>query len=374
MLESKRNTTYKFLLFLFQFIFIILLLIAFVVFFNYSIDASHVINAKTHKAMAKLALAGNVVAVPENYNERIFQLAIIENMRIIPETIVVGSSRGMFLGKDITGYTNLYNHCVSGACIEDYYAILGLYFQKYKKMPSRVIIEISPWIFYEHNIETRWLENYSYRSACERFYKTINGKNIEKEGKKKENPYFSISYFQYNFSYLKENGIKSFLSSPARISNDDSEAADNPDGTIRYKAILEKAGLGRLAKVQAYRGAVVNQGVHRMKEIDSKKKLDFENLIYYLLKNNVEIIIYLEPFSVTQCRFSFDNNMNPIFRTVEKYCRDFSKANNLKFIGGYDARKYNISDNSFINSMHLDKTGTAVVWSTDYNKITQDFN
>ncbi len=46
---------------------------------NVSVDASSVIRPQ-HTELAKLALAGNTVAAPENYNERVFQECIVDNM------------------------------------------------------------------------------------------------------------------------------------------------------------------------------------------------------------------------------------------------------------------------------------------------------
>lgn len=144
---------------------------------NISVDASSTIRPQ-HTELAKLALAGNTIATPENYNERVFQICIVDNMQKIPETVVVGSSRGMFLGQEITGYEDIYNNCVSGACLEDYYALIGLYHEKFGEVPKRVIIETSPWVFYKNNPESRWRENGKYKQyACE-FYNMINNTDI----------------------------------------------------------------------------------------------------------------------------------------------------------------------------------------------------
>ena len=62
---------------------------------NYFVDASHVITSRSHEQMAVLALEGNTVAMPENYNERSFQMAVVDHMKSRPETLVLGSSRGM---------------------------------------------------------------------------------------------------------------------------------------------------------------------------------------------------------------------------------------------------------------------------------------
>lgn len=345
---------------------------------NYSVDASHVITSRSQEEMAKLALEGNIVAVPENYNERTFQMAILDRMSALPETAVVGASRGMFLGKDITGFDNIYNNCIAGASIEDYYAVLGLYRQKFGKYPSRVILEVSPWVFYAGNPELRWTEIYTYRTAAGRLWQDLNHKKLEikapeikpaaSQGKpfySRENPYFSLPYFQYNYGILREKGTDAFKGDPARVSTDPAEAAEYPDGTIRYPASQENESEERLAKVRASAGPVTYEYVQHMTEIDEDKRLAFEALVRELQDHGTEVLFWLSPFSETQCRYSFDEDLNPAFRIVEDYLRGYAAESGIKIIGSYDARNYGLTDDRFIDYMHADKQGAKIVWSAD---------
>ena len=49
---------------------------------NYAVDAASVIRPQ-HTQMAKLSLAGNIVAVPENYNERVYQMCIVKDRKSV---------------------------------------------------------------------------------------------------------------------------------------------------------------------------------------------------------------------------------------------------------------------------------------------------
>ena len=330
---------------------------------NYFVDASQVITSRFHTQMAKIALGGDIVAVPENYNERVYQMAIVDEMKDMPETIVIGCSRGMYLGEEITGYDNLYNNCVSGACMEDYYALLGLYEQKFSRLPKRVVIEISPWVFYGSNPEARWIENYVYRTSAERLFKKVNGYDLSSNAKK-ENPYFSLSYFQYNLSIIKEKGRLAFAGEPVHASTDINEAADYPDGSIRYEAKLEKASAERLIRVQSMTGAVTYENVNNMIEMSEEDIQSYKNLVNYLLDNGSEVIIYMQPFSLTQCHYIYDEKTNPLFGAVEDWLHEFAEEHGLKVIGGYDSRNYDMTDEYFIDFMHLGKEGTGIVWET----------
>ena len=328
---------------------------------NCAVDASSVIRPQ-HTQLAKLALSGNIVAVPENYNERVFQVCIVNNQKRNPETLVIGSSRGMFLGADITGYEDLYNCCVSGACIEDYYALLGLYSEKYKALPKRVIMETSPWIFYSDNPEQRWKEDGKYHDTACLFFQEVNGIELaETNSADAENPYISLAYFRYNLEQWQEQGSKVF-EEDARISTDASEAADYPDGTIRYQAASENESEERLAKVQSTSGACTYENSDQMTQVDPEKSLQYENLIDYLQDHGTEVILYMQPFSVTQCRYSFDENLNPGFSPANEYLIRLANEKELDLRGGYDARSFALSDERFIDYMHLDREGTKTVW------------
>lgn len=331
---------------------------------NISVDASYVIRPE-HTELARLALAGNTVATPENYNERVFQICIVDNMEEIPETIVIGSSRGMFLGEEITGYTNIYNNCVSGACLEDYYALLGLYYDKFGQVPKRVIIETSPWVFYKNNPAISWRESGDYfQSACE-FYYVINRTDIPiDEYAEKENPYISFSYFRYNIDKWFAEGNDVFIK-VARVSDDINEAADYSDGTIRYDAVLENESEERLSGVEATSGACAYADSDSMVEIDPDKRKGYENLIDYLLESGTEVLIYMQPFSVTQSYYSFDENMNPGYPLVYEYLFNLAEEKGIEIHGGYDARDFGLSDVRFIDYMHLDRAGTYIVWNYD---------
>ena len=338
------------------------LTIGLIVFINYFVDASQVITSRMSEGMARLALKGNIVKVPKNYNERTYQIAVVEQMHEIPDTIVIGSSRGMFLGSEITGYKRIYNHCVSGACIEDYYAILGLYEQKFSKLPKRIVMEVSPWVFNEYNPESRWLENYKYLSNCERFYKEINHRKLEKKNTEKENPYISLPYFQYNILTIQEKGWKAFSVEPASVSNDKAERAELPDGTIRYDAKMANPNAERLKKVKETRKGVSYERSDKMKKLGKIQQVEFENLLRYLHAKNTEVVFYLQPFSVTQCKYIYDKNTNPVFKDVETYLVKTGKSSNIKVVGGYNARKFGLTDKLFIDFMHLDKEGTKITW------------
>ena len=353
------------------------LIVGLIVGVNYFVDASQVITSRGQEQMAELVLAGNIVAVPENYNERVYEMALLERMKEMPETVVLGASRGMYLGKEITGYKSLFNHCVSGACIEDYYAVPQLYREKFGKYPNRVILEISPWVLNEFNPEIRWLEIFSWRGALEKLYSALNGRKpdiketagetdpFNSEGRpfySRENPWFSLPYFQYNCYIIRQKGLEAFRGSPARVSTDPDEAAELPDGSMRNPAHLENPNPQRLAQVRSETGAVTFEYAHRMTQIGEKESAALEVLIRELKDHGSEVILFLAPFSPTQCGYSFDQDLNPGFRLAEAWLRDLAEKKNIRLIGGYDSRVFGLTDELYIDYSHPDKNAVRTVW------------
>ena len=333
---------------------------------NYSIDGSHVW-PHNYSQLAELALNDNVVAVPSNYNERLYQVTIVEQMEYYPDTIVIGSSRGFYFGTDITGIDNIYNNCVSGACIADYYALVGLYYKK-GVLPSTIIVEVSPWCFYEDNGEYRWKDVKQYKESYFELYKIVNGTDISDsylfDG---SFPIISLSYFQYNLLVLRDMGINAFDGLPVKISDSLDEAADYPDGSYRYPSSFENGSTERTETViRTSSGPVTYQGSNKMTKISASLSNDFENLIAYLVENDVNVVFFMSPFSKTQSVNIYDNNTNMAFPLVEDYVYTLADKYGCTVVGGFDSREYGLEDNQFIDNMHLDKEAVRIVWNTDY--------
>ena len=338
-----------------------------IVWINVSVDALYAISSSSYDEAAKLQLEGNIIAFPTTYNQRVFQSAVVSQMDEMPETIVIGSSRGMYIGERITGYENIYNNCVFGNGMEDYYSLLGLYYREFGELPKHIIIEISPWVFYDDSEEYRWTENYEYRTAAEKFYSVVTGETLEiPDAVEIENPFVSWTYFKYNVDVVGVEGVSAFDREDGHVSTDTAEFADMPDGTIRYKRWREQPNDTRYQKVLDGVGPVTYCNVDKMTEIGDKKRGYFEALITYLTENDIEVEFFLAPFSVTACRYIYDEGTNPVFDEVEDYLYEYAGRYGIAVTGHYDAREVEASNWNFLDFMHPDKTTIEKVWKTTH--------
>ena len=90
---------------------------------------------------------------------------------------------------------------------------------------------------------------------------------------------------------------------------------------------------------------------------------DFKSLILWLKKQNINVTFFLAPFSKSQSEWIYKKNSNPVFLTIEKLLLDLSKELGIKFIGGYNADKFKLSDDEFSDFMHGDKKSIYKVWN-----------
>ena len=81
-------------------------------------------------------------------------------------------------------------------------------------------------------------------------------------------------------------------------------------------------------------------------------------------EHGTEVILFLAPFSPTQCGYSFDQDLNPGFRLVEEYLRDLTEKKEIRLIGGYDSRAFGLTDEQYIDYSHPDKSAIKTVWES----------
>lgn len=132
-----------------------------------------------------------------NIDERILQKKTIENIQIPPQTIILGSSRIMMVGREYYGKES-HNNGVSGASIEDIMAIYQIYREEGIK-PGKIVIGIDPWLFNQNNGQSRWL---SIKNDYNRYYGKELNQNMFNFPIHKYMQLFSLSYFQASIKSL----------------------------------------------------------------------------------------------------------------------------------------------------------------------------
>ena len=170
---------------------------------------------------------------------------------------------------------------------------------------------------------------------------------------------------------LKFGLVKSLKSNNniAQESKNENEQADLPDGSIRYNTERQNYSEARTKKVkQTSSGSVTYQNCNNMKKISFAKYNDFQLLIKWLKNQNVNIILFLTPFSSTQSEWIYTKKSNPVFIEIENKLLGLAEDNNIKIIGSYNAKNFNLTDDDFIDFMHPDKNVYKQLWNNNQSK------
>lgn len=319
-------------------------------FFNYTFDNYGFFKQNNGESFAAKAVsAGHSIAGLENYDERLFQREVFQNFKTYPESITIGSSRAMLIQASMVKNSNKYfNHSVSGASLEDYIAILGLYTQK--EIPlKKVILGVDPWIFNKNNGQNRWLtlsNEYNFMLGY------IKNRHTENVVKKYENKYLQLINFENtknNISQLGKN--KKILI----IKNENIDSMiKRGDGSIvyPYKIRYQKDSETRILVKKFISGDVY--GVENFKELSDIQL--FESLVQFLLKKGVTVEIFLPPYHPDAYSYFCTNGRYSYVMKSEEYIRKFAKTNNIRIYGSYNPNIDYFTSEDFTDGMHAKAT------------------
>ena len=319
---------------------------------SYFGDAGAIFYLKdNYKYVAKNLLNNKFVIIRVNLDERLLQKEIIENESILPETIVLGSSRVMQLSKNIAGGRSLMNNAVSGCSIEDIAAILNLYKTKFNALPKKIILGLDPWTLNINNGQNRYRsieKNYnSFFSYSDNFTQLKLLKYKLKEIIQLIVPsYFSAS-------------IKSILSFRKSISISDSLlegiSSKLPDGSITYdKSYNNPSSQQRERAIRDFINGPI-YGIEKFKTINSDKYIELKKVISYLHNRNCDITLILSPYNQTVYKYISNN---PKYRNVlesEIIFKNIAKENNIILKGSFNPNMLKIRNEDFLDGMHIRK-------------------
>lgn len=316
--------------------------------FNYRIDSAGIFKELTYlKNVANYLLDNKTIAGLKNYNEHKLNEFLIVNRKNKIDTIALGSSRIMLLRKTHLSLEGrpFFNHGLSGAVIEDYIAILGIYKKKKGYIPKNVIISVDPWIFNVNNDNLNWkrlINYYSYLFKKIRNTEYENSTSINKKYLQLINYEYSIS----NIDKIYSNKIDYYITDSVNI--DDSLISS--DGSIYYPFDVRYPNIDDIKK-NAINAGTYN--VYRFKYFNkmSNKKL-FKSLIYYLKENNINVTFVLFPYNPITYDLLINNPKYDIIVDVEDFLIDYAKKENIQLLGSYNPYINDFKVNDFSDGMH----------------------
>ena len=89
------------------------------------------------------------------------------------------------------------------------------------------------------------------------------------------------------------------------------------------------------------------------REIDQELQSTFEEMIQFLIANDVEVSFYLPPYSIPMYDFIFNEDSYQIILEVEEYILAFASENDLKVFGSYDPEGSGICIRDLYDPYHV---------------------
>lgn len=323
------------------------ILIVSTVIFNYNVDSLSIFKIKKELLdIAKGINQNKIIVGLSNSNDRLLQKLIIGNQKKKIDYITLGSSRIMYWQKEyfLKNNESFFNHWVSGASIEDYLSIIGLYLKRHNYLPKNILIGIDPWIFNKNREKNN--------SSVLLKYSNFVMKEIGLNSLKKNN--LNIYKQLINWEYTKENlkYLKKSYKNKNRIKIVENSKLyknyKNSDGSIYIQDHNVNSNLVTRNIIKLQNTYIPY--IDRFNEIDNKQT--FEKFILYLKKQNVNVTFVLLPYHPTFYDFLKEDSRYNIVINVEKYLKNFAKQNHIELYGSYNPQKFNFKKQYFIDEMH----------------------
>lgn len=319
---------------------------------NLIVDPANLFSGAT-TTISRILISGKNVTGSINIDERLLQKNIINTLEHAPETVVLGSSRIMLIGRTIYGhYTR--NNGVSGASIEDLISIYEIYVQN-NLLPKKIVIGIDPWLYNENSGEERW-------KSLENYYNDFIGIRKTRYSIYNYSQLFSITYFQNSMRNINTLFQKEPFYETDKNIND--TFTRHSDGTIYYDIKYRNINEDTInERVHSYLtgGIYALENYSRMSE---RSLILFDRLIADMVNHGIEIEFVLMPYHPTVYEYLSTNERYSIITQVEEYIISYAKENNIILIGSFNPTKFNVTGLEFYDGMHVTPEGVLKVYKT----------
>ena len=250
------------------------------------------------------------------------KIPLLKNRKL--NKVILGSSRSLQLGIPLS--MNLINLSVPSALIQDYQVILGLIDTNNIKLDTLII----------DTNESLFDLNYNHDR-----YKRLNGTNFEEKVKL----LFNLSYLKMNLKTNKWNLI--------------SEESDNfisyHDGSISYTKNYSDDRFNNNKK----KNSITKRSMSLEKyKLDKNKLNEFSAILKNSSKNVNHISLFISP--VPEAIYK---KHNKLFNDLERKIKlELRQSNNFSIIGGFNPLDFQITNEEFIDHIHLYKSGLLKIF------------
>ena len=332
---------------------------------NYIVDPGRLYHAGTEleEKLASALLSGHHVLNPGNFDDRLLRKQIVEQESATPHTIVLGSSRALYLrAADIdASHVGFFNHGVGCAVLEDILAITELYRSK-GHLPARIVIGVDPWLF------NRGLKRDAWRSIAPEKESMVAflGESLPEltSAPQRLKDLFAISYSWASIqSVLEGHNVSALHLVPENTTP--REVTMFSDGSRNFGLNAEEMPTPGLDPVKGRRQIGVGQifGLEAFDRVDIERVRVFERWIFRMREQGVEVTLFLIPFApVIYQTISSNPRYRPVIE-VERLLRRYSSRLGIELRGSYESAAAGCHGADFIDGLHAKRACLRRAWA-----------
>lgn len=350
-------------------------LFLFVAFININVDPASLYKKEkstqtsNEYRIAQLLIAGNNVQLFQAVDERLLQKYFIENQTLVPDIVVLGSSRSMLIGNNIFPDKRIMNNSVTGATLAD---DLGLFFNYDKKAiyPKRLIFLLDPWLLHAGaRKEEKWI------SIKEDAYVMLGKFGIHSRNIKapliswRVLNIFSLNYFQKALKVLFESRGHPVYTATHQDSVDGKLLLK--DGRFLWEKNFRSRNPEEARRVAAQK-LNDSEFIRAFKfDPDEELKSVLEGFILHLKNRHVQISLLLLPFHpIVYKQLAEPSKQVGLVDIValENYYRNLAKRFGLEIKGSYDPEVCGFGDRDFYDGYHVREEALKQIFKQDMSK------
>ncbi len=317
---------------------------------NYAMDSGNLFGKdQILKRCGEWLLEGRAVAVTQNYDERLLQKYLIEHDKQSYDVVVIGSSRSMGIGRELFPGQSFKNYSVSGASLKDDVALYFLY-EKWHGTPKKVVIGVDAWLLNHNHDESRWqsiADAYAYGMA-----------KISRD-EPRARKLFLEKYSQLiSWPYLKAS-IEKMKRKRAAEGADGVCEVDNLEKIQENAAVVLQDGSHiapakeREKDADAAARQFIAKRIEALENYDDSEKTEFQALISYLNKQDVEVVLYLTPYHpIVYSYLEHAERYEKALKT-ERLIKELAMEDGIAVVGSYNPALCGVSGEDFTDEMHL---------------------
>ncbi|MBI2095285.1 MAG: DUF1574 family protein [Candidatus Omnitrophica bacterium] len=318
---------------------------------NYSVDPAQLFGA------GRSLLSGRNAAGVVNFDERQFQRLIIANRSVVPEAVVLGSSRHMQIDASFFPSSSFFNHSVTGGVLQDYLAIYQMMDEKDSR-PKEIFLGLDPWLLNKHHAQTRWKTlQHEYEAMAAKLGMAIRPKNesyFNSFGTGRLRELFSWAYFKES---LAEWVIRRGKAKRENFYATDESWLDVPikmaDGALHYEKEKGRRSPIELRKIAA--DYVKQKPVYSLGnffEIDKNLSAILESFMGRLKQTGVKVTVVLTPYHPGVWRVLAESPDYRMVAAAEGFYGGIAAKQGVAVIGSFDPARCGCGEEEFFDGMH----------------------